>query len=322
MKTNISVIVPVRNLSECIIPFYYELIKHIPASFELIWVNDCSNDTTAEEIMTIIQRDQRVRCITLNQESGAEAAIMAGLDYADGEYLIIMKGDLQHPADMIPDIIRCLEEGYEIVHTQPANREPVPFALKWLMDICYQTLSVLRRKDVLIHLHQLRGFKKAVVMDYLFFREKDLSADDYFNCSGYRIATMEYFNKLNKDKHRKYTKAHLLKTTRDTFDHTIPGLTRTFFYLGTTLSLASLFFFVIYMSDFIKGIHLDTDALTLTSLLFAGGIQILLFGTDKRKIHTELQRLDKNHQPLPDQHDLVPEYSFTGKRKNHVLIET
>ena len=321
MKTNISVIVPVRNLAESIVPFYYELIKYIPPSFELIWVNDCSDDTTAEEIMTIIQRDQRVRCITLKKESGAEAAIIAGLDYADGEYLIIMKGDLQHPADMIPDIIRQLDEGYEIIHTMPGNREPVPLALKWLMDICYHTLSVLRRKDVLTHLNQLRGFKKEVVVDYLFFREKDL-ADDCFNWSSYRIATMEYFNKLNKDKHRKYTKAHLLKTTRDTFDHTIPGFTQTFFYLGSTLSLASLFFFVVYMTDFLKGNQMDTDALSLTSLLFAGGLQLLLYGSHKKKFHTALQRLSKSQQPLMNQNDLIPEYSFAGKRKNHALIES
>jgi dolichol-phosphate mannosyltransferase len=321
MKTNISVIVPVRNLAECIVPFYYELIKYIPPSFELIWVNDCSDDTTAEEIMTIIQRDQRVRCITLKKESGAEAAIIAGLDYADGEYLIIMKGDLQHPTDMIPDIIRQLDEGYEIIHTMPGNREPVPLALKWLMDICYHTLSVLRRKDVLTHLNQLRGFKKEVVVDYLFFRDKDL-ADDCFNWSSYRIATMEYFNKLNKDKHRKYTKAHLMKTTRDTFDHTIPGFTQTFFYLGSTLSLASLFFFVVYMTDFLKGNQMDTDALSLSSLLFAGGLQLLLYGSHKKKFHTALQRLSKDHQPLMNQNNLIPEYSFSGKRKNHALIES
>lgn len=322
MKTNISVIVPVRNLAECIVPFYYELIKYIPPSFELIWVNDCSDDATAEEIKTVIQRDNRVRCITLKKESGAEAAIMAGLDYADGDYLIIMKGDLQHPADMIPDIIRQLDEGYEIVHTIPGNREPVPLALKWMMDICYHSLSVIRRKDVLTHLNQLRGFKKQVVVDYLFFREKDLSADDYFNWSGYRIANMEYFNKLNKEKHRKYTKTHLLTTARETFNYCIPGLTQTFFYLGCTLSLASLFFFVNYMTDFIKGSQMDTDALSLTSLLFAGSLQLLLFGSHKKKIHTELQVLTKGHQQPMNQNDFLPEYSFAGKRKSHALIES
>jgi glycosyltransferase involved in cell wall biosynthesis len=322
MKTNISVIVPVRNIAECIVPFYYELIKYIPTSFELIWVNDCSDDTTAEEIMTIIQRDQRVRCITMKKQCGAEAAIMAGLDYADGEYLIIMKGDLQHPADMIPDIIRQLDEGYEIVHTMPGNREPVPLALKWMMDICYHTLSVLKRTDVLTHLNQLRGFKKEVVVDYLFFREQDLSANDYFNWSGYRIANMEYFNKLNKEKHRKYTKAHLLKTARDSFDHTIPGFAQTFFYLGSILSMASLFFFVVYMTDFIKGSQMDTDALSLTSLLFAGGLQLLLYGSHKKKTPTELQVLTKSHQQPMNQNDFLSEYSFAGKRKNHALIES
>lgn len=322
MKTNISVIVPVRNLSECIVPFYYELIKHIPPSFELIWVNNCSIDTTAEEIMTIIERDKRVRCITLKKEEGREAAVIAGLDYAHGDYLFIMKGDLQHPADMIPQMIRKLDEGYDIVHTIPGNRASVSLPQKWIMDVCYHALSLLKRKDVLIHMNQLRGFKKKVVIDMLFSRENDFSDDTYFCWSRYHIATMEYYNKLNKEKHRKYSKAHLLNTAGETFDYTIPEFTKTIFYLGVTLSLASLFFFLQYMIEFVNGNRLHTDALSMTSLLFAGGLQILLFGTHKKKINSAFLQFYKRHKQAVEQNDFLTDYSFGGKQKEHALIES
>jgi hypothetical protein len=237
-----------------------------------------------------------------------------------------MNGDLQHPAERIPDIISKLKEGYDIVHTLCSNRQPIHMLVKWPMDFYYHVLSLLKRNDVMIDLHHFRGFNRSVMKDILFMQDKDPGAEEYFNWTAYRIATIDYFNKLNTDNHRKYSKEHIVQSTKEALTFTIPSVTKTILFLGITLTLTCLFYFFIFIFEYYNGNKIHTDSLSLTSLLFAGGLQILLYGAHKKKIRTELHQLCKDHQRIVDQisepDNFLSDLRFPVPHKKNSLAES
>ena len=82
--------------------------------WEFLMVNDGSTDNTLQQMVKLHQMDSRYNYIDLSRNYGKEVAMMAGFDYATGDALIIMDADMQHPVDVIPEMLKYWEEGYEI----------------------------------------------------------------------------------------------------------------------------------------------------------------------------------------------------------------
>ena len=294
MKTKLSVIVPVRNQSELVLPFYYELIKFLPESYEIIWVNDCSEDATAAEIQTLSHQDAGVKCINLNKPFGTEAAVMAGLDYANGERIIIMKGDMQHPPSMIAPIMQQLESGFDIVNTVITNKKRVPSIIKWILDGYYSLLNKYSSATI-EDLSELRGFNKNVISDILFIKEKYFFPGTYFNWSSYQSTEIHYKNRNTSNENILYTFSHFRKVNRDVFRKGVPGFLKTGLVLGSLICLSALFFIFLFLLDYSKGNPVPSSALNLSALAFAGGLQIMVFSAYKKKIKEELFRLCSSH---------------------------
>lgn len=102
----LSVVIPFYNEENMIQKMYDELVKEInqitKAEFEIIFINDGSKDRTFERMLAIAAGDSRVKYISFSRNFGKEAGTIAGLEYATGEAVILMDGDLQHPPAMLP----------------------------------------------------------------------------------------------------------------------------------------------------------------------------------------------------------------------------
>ena len=116
----LSVIVSVYNEEQGLLEFYKETkgwLEGTGCSYELLFVNDGSRDRSGEILRQLSEEDPGcVRVIEFSRNFGHEAAMTAGLDYAEGRYLIFMDADLQHPPACIPEILQKLSEGYEVVN--------------------------------------------------------------------------------------------------------------------------------------------------------------------------------------------------------------
>lgn len=295
MKTQLSVIVPVRNQADQIIPFYYELIQSLPESHEIIWINNASEDATDAEIEALSLQDNRVIGINLKKQSATDAAVMAGLDYASGEYIIIMKGDMQHPPSMIAPILNELQNGQDIVNTSICNKKRVPLLTKWIMDGCYALLNKYHTSELIEDLSELRGFKKNVVNDILFIKEKYFFPGNYFNWASYKSIRLEYESRNTNLENIQYTLSHLNKLSREVFQKGLPGFLKTGLVLGSVICLASLYFIFTFLLAYSKGMHVPPRALNLAALMFAGGLQIVVYSAYKKKIKEELFRLCSSH---------------------------
>ena len=90
-------------------------IKLQKPNLKLFLINDGSKDRTFERMLAIAAGDSRVKYISFSRNFGKEAGTIAGLEYATGEAVILMDGDLQHPPAMLPQMIEAYEQGYDVV---------------------------------------------------------------------------------------------------------------------------------------------------------------------------------------------------------------
>ena len=115
----LSVVVSVYNEEKALKEFYREtrqVLDHLSWDYELIFVNDGSQDDSLSALEELSRQDSRVKLIHFSRNFGHEAAMIAGLDYSLGDGVVCMDADLQHPPECIPEIIRCFEEGYQVIN--------------------------------------------------------------------------------------------------------------------------------------------------------------------------------------------------------------
>jgi dolichol-phosphate mannosyltransferase len=121
MIKKISLVIPVFNESDVIEQSHANLtaaINMLPYDFSIYYVDDGSADGTDAVLATLAAQDARVHPLNLSRNFGHQAALTAGLDHADGEVIISMDGDGQHPPGMLAEMIALVEQGYDIVQAQ------------------------------------------------------------------------------------------------------------------------------------------------------------------------------------------------------------
>jgi glycosyltransferase involved in cell wall biosynthesis len=115
MPPLISIVIPVYNSAACLFKLHAEIAVSLQElSFELILVNDCSKDKSWEVIGAICKSDDRVTGVSLRRNSGQDSAILAGLNFVKGEYVVIMDDDLQHSPRDIPALYQACRNGFDI----------------------------------------------------------------------------------------------------------------------------------------------------------------------------------------------------------------
>ena len=141
----ISVVVSIYN-EESALPLFYKeasrVLSRIAWDYELIFVNDGSRDRSPELLGEYAAADPKVRVIHFSRNFGHEAAMIAGLDYARGDGVICMDGDLQHPPDKIPDIIAAFEEGYDIITMVREKNQDAGFFKRICTSLFYKVLNL------------------------------------------------------------------------------------------------------------------------------------------------------------------------------------
>ena len=110
-------------------------------SWEILFVNDGSRDDSLNKIKRIRELDSRICYIDLSRNYGKEAAMLAGFDYATGDCMVIMDADLQDPPELIPQMLKYWEEGYDDVYAKRRKREGESFLKKETSKLYYRILQ-------------------------------------------------------------------------------------------------------------------------------------------------------------------------------------
>jgi dolichol-phosphate mannosyltransferase len=120
-RPRVCVVIPVYNEEQVLLRTHQELsrvLNILDVDWSLLLINDGSRDGTAAVLESLYQQDQHVSYIMLSRNFGHQAALTAGFDHADADIVISMDGDLQHPPDLIVELMAAWRAGYDIVHTR------------------------------------------------------------------------------------------------------------------------------------------------------------------------------------------------------------
>ena len=279
----ITIIVPAYNEEESL-PFLYErltkLIDNIKNyKFEVLFVNDGSKDKTLEIIKEIRQKDKRYCYVNLSRNFGKEVAMMAGLDYAKGDAVIFIDADLQDPPELIPELIKCWEEGYDDVYAKRKSREGETFLKKFTSKMYYKVLQKLTKVEIQKDTGDFRLLDRRCVNALKKLRESQRCSKSMFSWIGYNKKEVLFDRDARIAGKTKWNYKRLVDLAIDgiTSFTTSPLRLATYIAIPTFIMLAGYFIYVIAKSFVVKEAIQAYQAIILL-ILFFSGIQILLFG--------------------------------------------
>ncbi|XVJ66224.1 MAG: glycosyltransferase family 2 protein [Lacibacter sp.] len=273
---DISIIVPVYNEAEFILPFYYELKKHVPKDIELIWVDDGSTDSTLAEIEQLAMLDSRIRCISLTRNFGQVAAVSAGIDFALASTVIIMNGNLTNPPSVIPVLLRKLADGYEVVNALPEANHKTSFLVKGLLNFYYRIINKIAPGRNGNDIISFRAFNYKVSDGIRQLKERNLFLENFFSWSGYKTASVNYHCQKCSKKEIKYSIAHISNETKKAFQNPGDSTIKSFFAGGFLLMGVAAY----NCSLIIKQLNINQSVspytIALTVLIFTGALILMI----------------------------------------------
>lgn len=283
MKKKISIIVPTYNEEESI-PFLYERLTKIiddikNYKFEVLFVNDGSKDKTLELIKEIRKKDDRYCYVNLSRNFGKEVAMMAGLDYAKGDAVIFIDADLQDPPELIPELIKYWEEGYDDVYAKRKTRDGETFLKKFTSKMYYRVLQKLTKIEIQRDTGDFRLLDRRCVNALKKLRESQRCSKSMFSWIGYNKKEVLFDRDARVAGKTKWNYTKLVDLAIDgiTSFTTLPLRLSTYIAIPIFATLVVYFMYVIAKSIIINEPIQAFQAIILL-ILFFSGIQILLFG--------------------------------------------
>lgn len=247
--------------------------------FEFLFVNDGSRDNTLEIIKSQAKKDSRVSYINLSRNFGKEIAMIAGIDHVRGDAMVIIDADLQDPPELIPEMIKHWEEGYDDVYARRSSREGETWLKKKTSEMYYKILQSSTNIPIQIDTGDFRLLDRRCIDALKQFRESQRNTKALFSWIGYKKKEILY----NRD-------PRLAGTTkwnyRKLFNLAIDGITS---FTTAPLRIATITGLLISAISFLYIIYLLVRPLfgvstgagyssTLAVILFMGGVQMLFLG--------------------------------------------
>jgi dolichol-phosphate mannosyltransferase len=146
MSVNYSLIVPIYNEAETLLAMYERVaavMEQLPGVGELLLIDDGSRDTSLSLMRQLQQQDARVVYLSFARNFGHQVAVTAGLNFARGDVVVILDADLQDPPELIPDMLKLWEQGYQVVYAQRTRRQKESWLKRWTAFWFYRTINHL-----------------------------------------------------------------------------------------------------------------------------------------------------------------------------------
>ena len=279
----ITILVPAYN-EEDALPLLYERVNKIMNKmknydFELLFVNDGSKDNTLNEIKKLREQDKRISYVDFSRNFGKEIGMIAGLDYATGDCVIIMDADLQDPPELIPQMVELWEQGYDDVYAQRKSRKGETWLKKITSKMYYKVLQSLTRVPIQKDTGDFRLLDRRCVNALKKMRETSRCSKSMFSWIGYNKKAILYDRDPRVAGKTKWNYMKLIDLAIDgiTAFTTSPLRISTFLSIPTFLALLIYFIYVIVKCC---RLHIAIQAFqaTILLILFFAGVQIILIG--------------------------------------------
>jgi polyisoprenyl-phosphate glycosyltransferase len=282
-RKKVGIVIPVHNEEEVLLAFHQLLIdaiQDLPYQFLIYYVNDGSTDRTSEILDHFSCQDERVTAIELSRNFGHQAALTAGLDAAEGDYVITMDGDGQHPPSMIPAMLELASTGYDLVLTQREDQVTESPFKRQTAGLFYRLINRIGDTQVLPGGADFRLMTRIAADGLKQMREYHRFIRGMVAWMGFRTVILPYLPPARLAGKSKYTFRKMLRlATNAIFSFSLVPL-----YIGLSLGALMLFLAVVEMiyvlsfwiSGNQQGLAPGWSSLMFVLLVVSGILMILL----------------------------------------------
>jgi len=280
---SITILIPAYN-EEQVLPQLHERLDKLAKSqqgydFEFLFVNDGSTDKTLLLLQDYAKKDHRVSYVNLSRNFGKEIAMIAGIDHVQSDAMVIIDADLQDPPELIPDMIKLWEEGYDDIYARRSKRLGETWFKRTTSTLFYKVLQGMTDIPIQQNTGDFRLLDRRCVEALKQIRERERYTKGFFSWIGFNKKEISYVRDPRAAGQTKWNYFKLANLAIDGIvSFTIQPL-RIASFLGIIVSLLAFIYIVVIV---VRTILFGVDAAGYPSLmaviLFLGGVQLLSLG--------------------------------------------
>ena len=283
-KERISIVVPMYNEQE-MVPVLYRELQQLSGTmgdyeFEFVLVNDGSSDDTLAWLRQLAKEDERVVYLSFSRNFGKEAALLAGLANATGDYVATMDADLQDPPALLPRMMELLlEKGFDNVATRRVNRKGEPKIRSFFARMFYKLMRHLSEIEIADGARDYRLMRREMVDSILSVSESNRFSKGIFAWVGYETGWLEFENTPRAAGETKWSFWKLLRYSLDGIMNFSDAPLRISSFLGLFLTVLSFFAIVFVVARaLLFGDPVAGWPSLVCIITFIGGIQLFCMG--------------------------------------------
>ena len=282
MKKKIAIVIPSYNEEgniEIMVSSLHKVMQTVPYLYEILFVDDGSSDGTLAKLKSISEVDDKVFFLELSRNFGHQNALKAGVDLVKANAVITMDGDMQHPPELIPELVKKWEEGYDVVYTKREEDKNLPFFKKKTSQGFYKLMNTLSEVEFEPGTADFRLLDERVVAVFSNFSENELFIRGLVSWLGFKQFAIDYKPAERFSGKSKYTVGKMMRFA-------VQGITsfsiRPLYFaiiLGFVLSLLAFIFYIGYLVYSIYFGHVISGwASVICTIVFFGGLNLIVLG--------------------------------------------
>lgn len=282
MEVELSVVCSVYNEEAGLDAFYQSLhqtLKQLETSYEIIFVNDGSKDGSLRILREKASADPHVRVLNFSRNFGHEAAMIAGIDYSRGEAIICMDSDLQHPTELIPQMLKRMHDGFDVINMVRTRREDDRPLHRFNSALFYKLMN--RVSDVKIAENASDFFlisKSVAQLLKTDYRERTRFLRGLIQLVGFQCTTMEYVAASRVAGKSKYSFWKLLKLSFTAISSSSKMPLQIGIYVGVIFMLLSVLLIVYSLVMWILKTPVSGYTTLIVFMSAFAGIQLFVTG--------------------------------------------
>jgi dolichol-phosphate mannosyltransferase len=278
----LSVVVPLKDEAENLEPLADRLravLDGLTTRWEVVLVDDGSVDDTYRLAVGLHETDARFKVVRLSRNFGHQVALSAGLDMARGDAVVTMDGDLQHPPEVIPELVQRWHDGAQVVYGTMAERQGESRLKDVTARAFYRTLTRLTDIDVPLAAGDFRLVDRAALDAFLSMREANRYLRGMFSWVGFEQVGVPYASPARAGGESKYTLGRMLRLAADAIVSFSDKPLRLALNLGFVVSAASILFGLSAVVSKLAGVEVVPGWTSVMILVgFVGGVQLIVLG--------------------------------------------
>ena len=300
-KKLVTILIPAYN-EEDVLPLLYDRLSNLMNSlpqynFELLFVNDGSKDKTLEILKELRQNDLRICYVNLSRNYGKETAMIAGFDYVNGDCMINIDADLQDPPELIPEMLKYWEKGYDDVYARRKSRKGESALKKFTSWGYYRVLQSMTNIEIQKDTGDFRLLDRRCVEAIKKMRESQRYTKGLYSWIGYKKKEILYDRDIRAAGKTKWNYRQLTNLSIDGITSFTTSPLRWATKIGVFVSLLGFIYMIIIIAKtLILGVDSPGYASMMVVTLFLGGLQLVFLGVIGEYLGRSFY--ESKHRPL------------------------